>query len=413
MHRRLARWVAMGVWLFLGLACLWLFVASAGIVPERFTSWQNLGCGPWGPKGDDFLRKTGLPPFVQLTDCGRAYVVRTDLQPTFSNESILAFYDVWTDKKLGEISLKTLSPKVLSSDRKVLMAEDWLDGLLIRELASGKDLARIPASDGFPQFHFNRAGNRALTRTESGGTVWNLESGEALSSFELPRKRFSFAFCTASGKARCFTIGDDLEIWDEQNSTRLFILPGVSGGHPDQMPFCLSPDSRKLAMATDGGILVWSVEDGALIRTLPIFGWLLSNCGYNGSALTPHETNISFSNDSRWLAEQYHWTDPIVAKSSALNFRLGGVIATCLPERNLAALVYLDSGQTWSGMPAGHGVAFSDDDSRMVTFGDEGRYEWSVPPRRQWCTPWAWVALAAWLIPCGIWWKSRARRRCG
>jgi len=65
------------------------------------------------------------------------------------------------------------------------------------------------------------------------------------------------------------------------------------------------------------------------------------------------------------------------------------------PNEHRLALLELRSGQTWLELLGDHRCAFTDDGARLISFTEGGRYEYDVPPRWQYFTPWAWVALGA------------------
>jgi hypothetical protein len=79
------------------------------------------------------------------------------------------------------------------------------------------------------------------------------------------------------------------------------------------------------------------------------------------------------------------------------------------PDENRLALVDLHSGQTWFALPEALMMTFTEDCSGLILFTDEGRYDYDVPPRWQYFTPWAWAALGVWLSLVAIWWKLRKR----
>jgi hypothetical protein len=89
---------------------------------------------------------------------------------------------------------------------------------------------------------------------------------------------------------------------------------------------------------------------------------------------------------------------------------LAGWLNHRLPDEYFADLVDLETGETWNRLPAGSGVAFSEDDAHFITFGEKGRYIWTVPPRTRPFTPWAWAALGAWLGLATCWWMLRRKQ---
>ena len=71
----------------------------------------------------------------------------------------------------------------------------------------------------------------------------------------------------------------------------------------------------------------------------------------------------------------------------------------------------LARGTRWPGLPGSLHATFVQGSDRLVIFNEAGRYVFDVPPRWQYFTPWAWPALAVWLILAAIWWKLRVPRQ--
>ena len=53
-------------------------------------------------------------------------------------------------------------------------------------------------------------------------------------------------------------------------------------------------------------------------------------------------------------------------------------------------------GKTWPELKTGDlgSACFQSDNSHIITFGHYGAYEWDLPPRQRWFTPWVWASLA-------------------
>src|SRR5262249_4083722 len=159
--------------------------------------------------------------------------------------------------------------------------------------------------------------------------------------------------------------------------------------------FTLSSDCSLIAIASGRTITIRSLNGGSVGRTLQFDHDLNTPIAYSGSALIqPGSNSLRFSFNNVWLTQEYYAANPVLDKVHGISLALAQRLAKWLPGDNFVDLVNLETGQTWKRIPAGHGVAFSEDDSRLITFGREGRYIWSVPPRMQLFTPWAWVASA-------------------
>ena len=407
--RRLAYTIAVLASIPFGLLTIALFFATGRVVPESFVSWSELGCNALVETTENGVVVEFGPRFVGLTDCGRAYIVKSlcDATKGPSSPCKTTLYDVFTNEKLGDTEADDrFQQSVLSRDRKHLLMDIREDGLVLRDLISGRDLAKTEHPDNYQQIALIKSGNLALIRSDLGGLIWDMETGKQISSFHLPRKKRSFGYCDGAGHTKCLTVGERVEIWNEDLDSREFVLD-VTPSSADAFQF--SPDFRRLSFVANGAVSVMSLETGQLIRRIPFANHLGTSVIQTRTALKLCEARVVFSNRARWLTEEYYRWDPLIDWAYDIDSRLGDSLSLWLPVKNLAMLIDLESNRTWRDMPAGKGVAFSEDDSRLVTFGEDGKYEWTVPPRRQYFTPWAWAALAAWLGAITIWWKLRKR----
>ena len=81
----------------------------------------------------------------------------------------------------------------------------------------------------------------------------------------------------------------------------------------------------------------------------------------------------------------------------------------CFPIRSQYALLDVQTGVTWLGLVGDREYAFSDDGARLISYTNQGRFEYDLPPKWQYFTTWAWVSLASWIAMITIWWKMRKR----
>ena len=412
-NRRIAR-LSVGV-VLVPLMCFTtaMFFATGGPVPKAFSSWHDLGFLPRGRSEDKPVRQ-----FEGVTECGRAYVVR-DRENSLSSSSTdkATLYDLWTNEKLGEVQIANdTRPGVLSQDKKRFfgLTRSELDSgpfLGLRNLASGKMLNKMDQADC--QYCLNRTGDAVLLRSENGGVVWDMASGIQKGEFRLPRKEHSFGYCDQEGHAKCLTISKSIEIWNEESGVKAFVLGGEANKDRKAEVFQFSPDCRRVAIEEDGKILVWSLDNGQLLQTLPILGESLP-VGLTDTALVWMASRVTFSNKSRWMTKIDEYTDPLFIRLSLSDYAIGRYLAACFQPKSLATLIDLDTGETCSSLPvlfdSGYAVAFCDDDSRMATFADDGKYEWAVPPRRRWFTPWTWLAFMGCLSLFEVWRRLRSPR---
>jgi hypothetical protein len=399
--RFLARCVVGLLWFILGGETLLLFTSTREVIPEEFTSWDALGCSP-------LITAAPGARFSGLTECGRAFMIGGG-PPDQNHNYHLSFHDVWTGELLGRI--ESPSPDyILSSTKTIVLTRDF-GGAELAQLASGKQLASLQ-SDGPVQTCICAGSDLALVRSDNGGEVWNMETGARVRAFLRKRKTLSFGFCTADGEPKCIEVmqpSGQLELWDEiADMRKQVLLEGVHitnapPGYTTSRSFRLSPDCRLIAIPDGISIRIVSLEDGGLLWTVPTPPSLCLQITYSGSALQVPGYGISFSPDNHWLTYEYQKPNVLVAKVQGWNFNLGQRLATWLPPEYYVELFDLKTGFSWLRIPAGHRTAFSDDSSRLVTFGKKGRYIWTVPPRTRPFTPWAWAALAGSVAVAGVW----------
>jgi hypothetical protein len=123
---------------------------------------------------------------------------------------------------------------------------------------------------------------------------------------------------------------------------------------------------------------------------------------------------FSLSPDGRFMVygcSQPHWLEPLLRKlpdkgSWKENIRFEPSVAWNVCDTH--------TGSTWPRLPASQDAPEFDSQARFLEYGsqlnsmdDHGIYEWDVPPRWQYFTPWAWPAFAAWVTLLAIGWKLR------
>jgi hypothetical protein len=383
----------------LGFLTAALFLDTSGVAPEAFTSWQDLGCGI-------LLVTQPGPRFSGITACGRAYLTTTGGPHEAAGFYQVEFHDLLTSEPIGTVSSPNLE-FAFSKSKRNLFANNFTDATLT-ELATGNRLATFDKG-GPVQFCPNVGNNSVLLRSDSDAEIWDLETGQRLRSVFRPRVPISFGFSDGACEPKCITApqpSGQLELWNESSGLRDLVLTESNG---TMHTFTVSPDCGLIAIPYGKTITIRFLNGESSIRTLQADHDLIIQATYSGSALIKCGSRLRFSFNNLWLTQEYDTANPVVGKVRGVNWNLGQWLARRLPDEHYADLVNLETHETWKRIPAGHGVAFSDDDSRLITFGDQGRYIWTVPPRRQWITPWAWVALGAWLSLAIWWWKMRRR----
>ena len=380
------------------------------LVPESFVSWTELGCSPRNDK-ESPEESVIIPQFIGITECGRGYIARTprDAYPLQDVPTKTTIFDIWSNQELCNnqaIARFCFEAEVLSRSRRFLLQSRGND-VVLRDLVKRTEAVIKNDFDGFPQFSFNKDRDTALIRTNSGGVVWDLTNGKQFTTIQRLRKARSFGFTDSIGRAKCLTISGSVEIWNEEEGLREFVLADESRFEG----FQLSSDSRTMAVIESGQMAIWSLEDGSMLHRISNHRFL-GGLGSGGSALYQCKLSMALSNNSRWLLDYRHYQqDPLITRVEEWNSTVGRLLCAILPNGETSELIDLQTGRTWSGMPCVIAGTFSDDDSRLVTFSEDGKYVWSVPPRRQRAATYAWVAILGWGSLIAILWRLRKARR--
>ena len=104
---------------------------------------------------------------------------------------------------------------------------------------------------------------------------------------------------------------------------------------------------------------------------------------------------VRFSPDGRFLIVRYPLKHPLVRMAQGLHKGTEKWLQARFPVQQRLALMDVHSGEIWPGLMGNGLCAFTDEGARLISFTNEGGYEWDVPPRWQYFTPWAWAALGA------------------
>jgi hypothetical protein len=89
-----------------------------------------------------------------------------------------------------------------------------------------------------------------------------------------------------------------------------------------------------------------------------------------------------------------------------------------LGSSHTLAMLNVQTGAKWFDFKLRHAqfatesdTAFiRENDYRLTTIDDDGVYDYDLPPRQRWFTPWAWASLAACMVLTWLMWPRRKRR---
>ncbi len=146
----------------------------------------------------------------------------------------------------------------------------------IQDATSGKVDRAVVLEGGIPgealhQIHLNRDTSRVLVRSRKRAKLFDARSGEQIVDLLVHEPREVSTYCALLHLVAMSPRGDVVaavqasfvRLWREDSPEESVDLPGTV------FDLEFSPDGRMLAgAARDGSVLVWDVEEGALVRTL-------------------------------------------------------------------------------------------------------------------------------------------------
>ncbi len=414
--RRVAR-CGIGVLLApLGLLTIVLFFATGQAVPSSFVPAEQL---KFRMRGLDFgPDEKGRPDFLGLSPRGRCILTinwnsGTEIPDIVvidpaSMQDITSFHPGWDKLLYFE----------LSPDRRSLVHSQGANCLYVHDLVTGKE-DKIEIEPGLVSFGeaslcpgadvaFDPSGRSLLIATMDRVFQYDLSECRTTAVFRPPANCIVLGcFFSSGGRPRIIVHKNEperLETWDVK-SNQLGMVLDISAAELRALGLgkaCLSPVSA----AHIPVLAIWNEESGLLTTRSFDDGRLLQSFSFPCKPFCP----IRFSADGRFLISIYLWQHPLLALTDGCPQGLKDWLETRFPSQERLALLDLQTSRTWQNLVSGEGCAFSDDGTRLISFTNDGRYEYDVPPRWQNFTPWAWAALSAWLSLAAIWWKLRKRR---
>ena len=276
--------------------------------------------------------------------------------------------------------------------------------------------------------------------------VWDTRTGFCLNSFKLPGAADTIARCffDRGGRPKALAMHNKQpQMWDVQTGLCDWDMTGDLGSKPEsrsdsglpiqsvalmrQIPartktgtthvlvvtviFALqmAPDNDLFAVVHPGhGIGLYSLGDGNLKFLFTQF----KDMDFR---------DMMFSPDGRYLLIAGWRPHPLIRFCNSLGPTVSNYLVRWIsPHVSGGAqeqtLIDLEAGKTWPRIPgnnSGNSSLFATHGGRvrLVTFDDQKvRYDWDVPPRWQWFTPWTWAAVGAWLGLAVFWRRLRKRQ---
>jgi hypothetical protein len=419
--RRLAR-VSAGLLLVpLGLFTCLLFFATGGPVPREFLSVDQLGfetnrtIALVDEKGLRIwmLANVGLySPTITLICPDKEFVSDED-------EVSVRVLEAFTLREVSTFRCKLADCGVLESgpDSSHAVSASRQGRLQLWNLGSGRaDALEIEAPwsdlgkailEWQPEFDFAPDGRHLLIQSYQGVIYYDWLERRTLTVFQ-PRRHCKIKTCffDTRGHPKVIVESNGLEIWDLSSNEfeikldesaleeRGFMAGEASSGSGRNVA---TSATRAATMFSERDLLlIHSLEDGRVFQTHSI-----PSRGYH---------RPQFSPDGRFLIFDYvQWNQPL---GQLLGWRseLDAWLWDQFPSRYRMGLLDLHTGNIVLDLMGAGKSGINNDGTRLISFTDEGRYEYDIPPRWQYFTPWAWAALGAWLSLITIWWKLRKGR---
>jgi hypothetical protein len=383
-----------------------LFTTTGRLVPRTFRSWDELGCTPYWRLALDQFFEDPTPRFV-MSECG-SYFAKMTPHPGKRDEGKVdvSFHEFSSGTRLCALEDRHqfLAFRV-SRDRRFLSLKEGPVDLF--DLKSGTPV-QCPIDQNenvYSDLVFAPDSQSALLADRPKIKLIDLNSRATLRELRQSGPGDTKLFYDRAGRPKYYRFDEpELEQWDVLTENcdwrRKF---------PDSLVSELTSRDRTVFFtldANDSLLNCWSISEGHCIAQLPI--------GDQSRDL------FRLSADGRFMLYGYsepHWLEPILQRlpSAALSSWSNRL------ERAFGWNVYdTHRGANYAGLPSAREYGGFDGQAQFVEFGsqlntadNQGIYEWDLPPRWQYFTPWAWPALATWLSLIGIVWMLRQTRKSG
>ncbi len=197
-----------------------------------------------------------------------------------------------------------------------------------------------------------------------------------------------------------------IELWNLTDGKKTSEKTMATGSKAEQGPLAefwqVAKDGEIIAMTYATALekpftKIWSLSDGKLLGSFTLDDW--------------DPTHTAISSDGRYFLHGAVREDKAFTKLVNSWPSLARWIPKDYMVKKESKVHDLSTGVCWPGLPECERATFVQGSDRLVIFNKAGRYEYDAPPRWQYFTPWAWVALGAWLSLVAFWWRQRKRQR--
>ncbi len=414
--RRTARWCAALLIAPLGLLTFVLFISTGKPIPSGFLPADQIAF-TLDEDGDT----SGKPIYWGPSQSAQCLIATTALEPdeqnngdSNSDNQLVSVFDPVTMQSLGSFrdNKNRLLFFEISPDRKTLFSATS-SRLLIRDLATGKkESAEIVTpwgdlgeSELAARVTLASDGKRILINTRHRAVCFDLLGRRTIAAFQLPAYyQIMTCFFDADACPKVLVYGLDLEVWDLARNQMDLALDQSELEKRDLLRTryeCYSISATEPVLATLSSeanfLLVRSLQDGRSLQTY--------------SVPADSTNSVRFSPDGEFVLIDCVGRNRIASLAERRMEGLDEWLERIFPWERNQTLLSLRTGRTWPGLAGDGRCRFVEDGSHLISFTKDGRYEYDVPPRWRYFTPWAWAALGVWLIMIGVWWKLRRRQQ--
>ncbi len=384
----------------LGLFTFFLFCATGQPVPSGFVPASRLPFEVPSMGASD-LDPNGRQTLLAMSS-GRRCMMTAEQVRTAPEHGLFDRTNV-TLRILDSVSMQTLYevpvfdggvlPYELAPDRKNLIAmhNDMLQVLnpgpaqtSFQKIQGPWDDPRERESWQGVGFEFAPDCRHLLICSHEWALDYSLKDCKTLADFRIPATWTSLAcFYDSHGRAKCLNFFEPngqagrIEVRDLESKQVDVILDQSEfqkqGIREDDLTCAssrISPKRTLIVTRLDGQnlLLFRSLEDGRSISSYPISG----NQSWLGD----------FSPDDRFLLLGIVNRHPLVHLLEGWHQDLDEWLKNSFPTRSQYALVDVQTGVTWLGLVGDREYAFSDDGTRLISYTNQGRYEYDLPPQR-------------------------------
>ena len=358
--------------------------------PPTLVPWEQLGFRYW--MGLDDILKDRAPRFCCFSACGNYYVTVT---PCKFNQ-------------IGEVL--DLQVFDLATRQPFCLIEGLADAPSTFRVSPDKQLVQVELTDTLTVYCWPQDGCNTLIKhkeyrvaiggvynSKGGVSLGMLMSNDALSlKNRLPEvlalTTFAIYFDRQIPLKALVHGAGVLELWDLSSQrrdwqiSRFFFIE----------PIMILPDKERfITLSCFREIEVRSLKDGRNLRT------------YSQEGVV---RELRSTPDGRFLFISSSCEHDLIRVARHLSNRLADwLVLNCsgMYDSYDSVLLDMQTGKSWpymdEGSPRAAFAVTHGNRPKLIRVSVDGWFEWDIPPRWRWISPWAWYALLHWLILVAAW----------